>query len=75
MYPIGTKIDINYLKIFMLSKLFLQQITLDYNRIAMPKINKTKLYSTVIAIPPHDEQKRTVKKIHRLLYLCDELGE
>jgi len=73
MYPITTKIDIHYLKVFMLSELFLQQVTSDDNRVAMPKINKTQLYGTVIAIPPRAEQKRIIKKIDQLLYLCDEL--
>jgi len=73
MYPIESKIDLFYLKIFMLSLPFLSQVISDDNRIAMPKINKTQLYSTIISIPPLAEQHRIVEKVDLLMTLCDEL--
>jgi type I restriction enzyme S subunit len=73
MYPLKANIDKKYLQIFMLTKYFLRQVTKLDNRLAMPKVNKEELSSTIVAVPPREEQKRIVFKVDQLMALCDEL--
>jgi type I restriction enzyme S subunit len=40
---------------------------------AQPNLNVGKISLTVLSIPPHEEQKRIVEKVSRLMSLCDDL--
>lgn len=73
MYPLTPKIDRAYLHLYILSPVFLEQVVLSDNRLAMPKVNQQQLSSVVVALPPLAEQKRIVAKVDELLALCDEL--
>lgn len=73
MYPIEALIDKQYLHRFMLSRVFVQQVTKDDNRLAMPKVNQEQLNAVAVAVPPPAEQRRIVAKVDHLMALCDEL--
>jgi type I restriction enzyme S subunit len=73
MYPLTAKIDTRFLHLFMLSRIFLDQVVQDDNRLAMPKVNQEQLSATVVIVPPLDEQKRIVAKVDELMALCDKL--
>ena len=73
MYPISSKIEARYLLLYMLSNVFLSQVTQGDNRLAMPKINRQQLSATVLPVPPVAEQKRIAAKVDQLLAFCDEL--
>lgn len=42
---------------------------------AQPNISREKIISTVIALPPTNEQQRIVNKIEELMALCDQLEQ
>lgn len=74
MYPLDTRLDVQYLLHYMLSDAFNQQIaTAMSSRVKMPKINQDELSKVLIPIPPLAEQKRIVVKLEELLPLCDRL--
>lgn len=73
MYPIGAKIDMRFLHLFMLSPEFLKQVIREDNRLAMPKVNQQQLSETIVAVPPLAEQKRIVAKVDQLMALCTDL--
>lgn len=73
MYPLEAKINTGYLHRFILSPVFLEQVTRNDNRLAMPKVNQEQLSSIWVSIPPLPEQKRIVEKVDQLMALCDEL--
>lgn len=73
MYPIASKIERDYLHLYMLSDVFLGQVVKSDNRLAMPKVNQQQLSLTVVPVPPLAEQRRIVAKVAHLVALCDTL--
>ncbi len=73
MYPVKPLISGSYLKLVMLSSVFLGQVTKGDNRLAMPKTNKEQLNQVLLPVPPLPEQHRIVEKVDRLMALCDDL--
>lgn len=57
MYPIETALNSKFLMYYMLSYAFLTQVTINDNRVKMPKINKEELSAVLIVNPPETEQK------------------
>ncbi len=60
MYPIETNQDTNWLVYFMLSSVFVQQVSEFCARVKMPKINKEDLGQLLVFVPPLPEQRRIV---------------
>jgi len=58
MYPIETKLNSKFLMYFMLSYAFLTQVTMNNNRVKMPKINKEELNEILIVIPSKEGQQQ-----------------
>jgi type I restriction enzyme S subunit len=73
MYPLDVFIDTRYLLRFILSSVFLEMVTKNDTRVAMPKVNQNELNKVLIAVPPLAEQERIVKRVEQLLSLCDAL--
>lgn len=64
MYPIETSLDVHYFVYYMLSKTFVNQVSLYImDRVKMPKINKEELAQIAIIVPPKSEQKEIVKAL------------
>ncbi|MBS5913798.1 MAG: restriction endonuclease subunit S [Paenibacillus macerans] len=63
MYPIETHLNSKYLLHFMLSDIFIMQLSETDNRVKMPKINKEELGSIIIVVPPMDVQIDLVQYI------------
>ena len=62
-----------YLKFFMESQLYWQQLRNGTIATAQPNCNGQTLAKMMIPIPPFEEQKRIVAKIEELLPYCDQL--
>ncbi len=75
MYPIRARIDADFLLIYMLSDLFLQQVATAENRVKMPKLNQEALAGFVVAVPPLEEQPRIVARVTELRRLCADLRQ
>jgi len=75
MYPLSTTLYPRYLLFYILSDIFLKQVTSDDNRLAMPKVNQAQLSQVLIAVPPLEEQKRIVSKVDELMKCCDRVEE
>jgi len=75
MYPLSTMLYPRYFICYILSDVFLKQITSDDNRLAMPKVNQSQLSQVLIAVPPLKEQKRIVAKVDELMKICDRVEE
>ncbi|MDT4332389.1 restriction endonuclease subunit S [Methylomonas sp. MS20] len=73
MYPLESKIHVDFLLKVILSEPFLQQVRILENRIKMPKLNVDSLSSIVVPLPPLVEQHRIVAKVDELMALCDAL--
>ncbi|WP_315111420.1 restriction endonuclease subunit S [Clostridium intestinale] len=71
MYPIETRLDTSYLLYFMLSNIFLMQLSVTDNRVKMPKINKEELSSIIIVEPPKNIQQELVHYIEEKNILVD----
>ncbi len=75
MYPIRSHIETGYLHWYMLSEPFTAQVTVDDNRVAMPKTNQSELRRVVVPLPPLEEQQRIVETVDGLMDECDALEE
>ncbi len=66
MYPLlpdGSRVYITYLATYMLSDTFSESIRDCYQRASIPKINRSQLFETPIAIPPLATQQQIVAEI------------
>ncbi|MFE0845718.1 N-6 DNA methylase [Streptomyces rochei] len=75
MYPINAWIDPAYLLTYILSPPFIQAVTRDDNRVAMPKVNQAQLSAVPVPVPPLSEQHRIVERVTELTRLCDRTHE
>lgn len=74
MYPLNTGLYVDYVKYYLLSDVFNNQIAeIMSTRVKMPKVNQSELSKTIIPIPPLAEQKRIVAQLEELLPLCERL--
>ena len=73
MYPIDALCVPKYLLYYMLTDCFTVQVTMNDNRVKMPKTNQNELLRVLVAIPPLQEQNRIVEKVDELMILCDKL--
>ena len=63
----------NYMKVFVQSPLYWNQLHSKSSGTGQPNVNATSLKSLVLPLPPVKEQKRIVAKVDQLMALCDEL--
>lgn len=70
----GKKWYPNYLKIFVSSGIFIDQMTEQLVGM-QPNFGSTHLSRIYIPIPPLEEQKAIVEKVNSLMALCDELEQ
>ncbi|WP_233850936.1 restriction endonuclease subunit S [Paraburkholderia sp. HD33-4] len=75
MYPINSRIVIEYLHRFILSQVFLDQVWVAENRVKMPKLNQEALNGFLIAVPPLAEQSRIVARVEALRTVCADLRQ
>lgn len=75
MYPINAWIDRQFLHAYILSEAFVQQVTREDNRLAMPKVNQSQLAQVLVPVPPLLEQARIVAAVNGLLGRVNELEE
>ena len=75
MYPINSRIDPQFLLIYMLSQPFLAQVSVAENRVKMPKLNQEALNGFLVAVPPIAEQARIVARVDELRRLCAALRQ
>jgi type I restriction enzyme S subunit len=75
MYPINSRLNINFLLMFMLSQSFLAQVSVAENRVKMPKLNQEALVSFLLPLPPLAEQARIVARVESLRRLCADLRQ
>lgn len=73
MYPIETQMNSEFLKYFMLSDAFLTQVTINDNRVKMPKVNQDELSTLDIVSPPLTEQIDIAEKLKTKLSKISEL--
>lgn len=73
MYPITPFCGRGYLHKVMLGADFVEAVTSDDNRVAMPKVNQEQLQAVAIPLPPLAEQHRIVARVDELMALLDRL--
>ncbi|MCB9508127.1 MAG: restriction endonuclease subunit S, partial [Myxococcales bacterium] len=73
MYPLDALIAARYLHLFILSPPFIDVVTQDDNRLAMPKVNQEQLSLLAVPVPPLAEQHRIVARVDELMGLLDRL--
>lgn len=73
MYPIDALCVPKYLLYYMLTDDFTVQVTMNDNRVKMPKTNQQELLKVLVPMPPLQEQQRIVEKVNKLMTLCNEL--
>ncbi len=66
-------LDKTYLILALNSNFVQEQFTEKTNQQAQPKLALKRIANTLIPLPPLAEQKRIVKKVDRLMELCDKL--
>ncbi|MEI2437856.1 restriction endonuclease subunit S [Priestia megaterium] len=69
----GNPLIKNYVKMFF--KKIYNEIRMLAVGGAQPNLNGLKIKNTLIALPPLEEQKRILEKVHNLMNVCDELEE
>jgi len=67
-------VDARYLKLFLESPLYWEQLTQRSKGTGQPNVNATSLSQLALPLPSLAEQKRIVAKVEALLALCDALG-
>lgn len=67
------KCDIRYIKMYLTSPLFLNQVKNDVSGTAYNALTIEMLKSSIIPLPPLAEQKRIVAKIEEIIQYCDKL--
>lgn len=65
----------NYMKYFMESPLYWEQLYRHSMGTGQPNVNGTALKSLYYPLPPLEEQKRIVEKVDTLMAYCDELEQ
>ncbi|RZS53297.1 restriction endonuclease subunit S [Sphaerotilus mobilis] len=75
MYPINSRLNAAFLHLYMLSKPFLNQVSVAENRVKMPKLNQESLTAFLVPIPPLAEQTRIVARVTQLRSLCADLRQ
>ncbi|MGV8914666.1 MAG: restriction endonuclease subunit S [Kaistella sp.] len=69
------KIDKIFLKTLLRSNLCQSQFIGKVNQMAQPKLALHRVASTIIPLPPLEEQKAIVEKVNALMLLCDQLEQ
>ena len=67
-------IDPKYLKLFLESPFYWNQLYEKSMGTGQPNVNATSLKSVALPLPPFEEQKRIVSKLKELMELCDKLN-
>jgi type I restriction enzyme S subunit len=75
MYPVNARVEADYLLLYMLSRPFLDQVSIAENRVKMPKLNQEALNAFLVAVPPRGEQRRIVARVAQLRRLCADLRQ
>lgn len=68
-----TKIDVGYLKFYLESPLYWQQLIAACSGTGQPNVNGVSLSMLKLSLPPLAEQKRITAKVDELMGLCDTL--
>ncbi len=68
------EVDARYLKLFLESPLYWEQLTQRSKGTGQPNVNATSLSQLALPLPSLAEQKRIVAKVETLLALCDALA-
>lgn len=71
----SNKINVKYLKLFLESPNYWQQLYSKCSGTGQPNVNGTGLSSLTLPLPPLAEQQRIVAKVDSLLALCDTLEQ
>lgn len=75
MYPIEARIETEFLRLVMLSSIFVKQTTDEANRVAMPKINQITLNRIIVPVPPIEEQRSIIIKLSEIQAILDKLEQ
>ena len=71
---VSRNIDIKYLKLFLDSPIYWQQLQEGTRGAGQPNVNSQALGKMAIPLPPLAEQHRIVSKVDELMALCDKLA-
>ncbi|GAO73552.1 restriction endonuclease subunit S [Comamonas sp. E6] len=75
MYPIESMLNSDFLLMYILSRPFLNQVSIAENRVKMPKLNQEALVAFTVSLPPLAEQSRIVARVTELRRLCVDLRQ
>lgn len=73
MYPINSRINMQYLFYYMLSDTFLGFVDSSGTRTLLPKINQKELARISVPVPPESEQQEIVRRVEALFKTADTL--